>query len=42
MVAKNIVDRIVTIGAEGMFHKYIDSKIDDHIWEKIKNQVMNS
>ena len=37
MVAKNIVDKVINNGAEGMFNSYINEKIDGHIWEKIKN-----
>ena len=36
-MAKNIVDKVINNGAEGMYNSYINEKIDDHIWDKIKN-----
>ena len=37
IMAKNIVDKVINNGAEGMYNSYINEKIDDHIWDKIKN-----
>lgn len=37
LAAKNILNRIIHNGAEGMYNSYINEKIDGHIWDKIKN-----